>query len=352
MDGRDVTANYVYLSWWFKTNQNLASAGSNKFLRMNQGGDGDITNTLTWAQLGTDDVSYVYRTGCSACTGGGHADYCGCDQCSGSTCTVYDGSAPSANTWHFFEAWFDNTGSRKWHLRIDNSACADATFTETGIYFNYVWKIGMDAGGSPALAQTSFLDDIYVDTAWSRVLIGDASTYANCTHFEMQPPTVWNANGQSIAVTVNQGSLPSSPTKSYVYVVASDGSYNASGYEVAFGDGGGDTTPDQFTFTDITGAARSTVYTSNQITVAGIDATADVTITGGTYSKNGGAYTANAGTCVVGDTFTVRQTSSASYSTTTNAILTIGGVSDTYSVTTGAQTPVISGCTISGGSVQ
>lgn len=102
-------------------------------------------------------------------------------------------------------------------------------------------------------------------------------------------------------------------------------------------DGGGgedDTAPDEFTFTDVSNASLSTQYTSNTITVAGIDASTTVIITGGTYSKNGAAYTSDAGTAVVGDTFTVRHTSSAYYSTATNTVLTIGGISDTYTTTT------------------
>ena len=120
-----------------------------------------------------------------------------------------------------------------------------------------------------------------------------------------------------------------------------DGTITASGEEI-------DTTPTQFTLTDITGATRSTVYTSNQIIVAGINSAATVTITNGTYSKNGGAYTSNSGTAVLGDTFTVRHTSSASYSTAVSTVLTIGGVSDTYTTTTladpGDATPPV--CTI------
>ncbi len=94
---------------------------------------------------------------------------------------------------------------------------------------------------------------------------------------------------------------------------------------------------DAFVFTDVTGATQSTVYTSNTITVAGIDGTGitnPVTITGGEYSKNGGAYTSAATTAVNGDTFAVRQTSSASFSTAGNVVLTIGTTSDTYTVTT------------------
>jgi hypothetical protein len=97
-----------------------------------------------------------------------------------------------------------------------------------------------------------------------------------------------------------------------------------------------DTTPDAFTFTDQTDAAVSTVYTSNSITVAGINAPATVTITGGEYSKNGGAWTSAAGSANLGDQFRVRHTSSAAFSTATNTALTIGGVSDTFTTTTAA----------------
>jgi hypothetical protein len=95
-----------------------------------------------------------------------------------------------------------------------------------------------------------------------------------------------------------------------------------------------DMTPNQFTFTDQTGAALSTVITSNAITVTGITSTTPISITGGEYSINGGPYTSADGTVNPEDTVTVQQTSSGNYSTTTDATLTIGGISDTFSVTT------------------
>ncbi|MDP4028897.1 MAG: choice-of-anchor D domain-containing protein, partial [Gallionella sp.] len=98
-----------------------------------------------------------------------------------------------------------------------------------------------------------------------------------------------------------------------------------------------DTTPTAFTFTAQTGAALSSVATSDTITVAGINSAANISIAGGTYSKNGGAYTAVAGTVNNGDTVTLQQTSSASFSTLTTATLTIGGVAGTFDVTTLAQ---------------
>jgi hypothetical protein len=99
-----------------------------------------------------------------------------------------------------------------------------------------------------------------------------------------------------------------------------------------------DTEPDAFSFTDVTGAVLSTVYTSAAITVGGIDAAAAITVTGGTYDINAsGAFTSDAGTVENGDTVRARGTSSGSYETAVNVAVTIGGVSDTFTITTQAE---------------
>lgn len=103
-----------------------------------------------------------------------------------------------------------------------------------------------------------------------------------------------------------------------------------------------DTTPDAFTFADVADAERSTVYTSNIVTIAGINAAAAVSVTGGEYRKNGGAWTTSAGTVVAGDTLQVRGTSSASYTADVNVTLTVGGVADTYTITTKADPVAVS----------
>jgi hypothetical protein len=111
-----------------------------------------------------------------------------------------------------------------------------------------------------------------------------------------------------------------------------------------------DETPDNFSFTDVTAVTPSTQQTSNTITVAGLGAAVSVavSITGGTYSKNGAAYTSDPGTAENGDTFAVRHTSSGSYSTAVNTELTIGGVADTFTSTTHAnQAPAFDGPSIS-----
>ena len=100
-----------------------------------------------------------------------------------------------------------------------------------------------------------------------------------------------------------------------------------------------DTTPDAFSFADQTDVALSTVVTSNEITVSGINASTPISVTGGKYSINSGAYTATAGTVNNGDKVKVQHTSSASYATKIDTLLTIGGVSDTFTSTTKAAAP-------------
>lgn len=100
-----------------------------------------------------------------------------------------------------------------------------------------------------------------------------------------------------------------------------------------------DSTPDPFTFTDQTGVALSTMIESALITVSDINTVSTLSVTGGEYAINGGAYTAVAGTVVNGDTVKVHHTSSASNSTAVDTILTIGGVSDTFTSTTLAAVP-------------
>lgn len=95
-----------------------------------------------------------------------------------------------------------------------------------------------------------------------------------------------------------------------------------------------DTTPDAYSFSDVTWATVSTQYISNSINITGINAPTPISISLWEYSINGGAYTSVAGTISNNDSVRVRLTSSASNSTAVVANLTVWGVSDWYSVTT------------------
>ena len=101
---------------------------------------------------------------------------------------------------------------------------------------------------------------------------------------------------------------------------------------------GDDTTPSAFSFTDVTNVVISTVTTSAPVTLAGLTAPTTITVAGASalYSINGGTYVSTAGTVQNGNVIRARVTSSASANTAVTATVTIGGVSDVYSVTTAA----------------
>jgi len=95
------------------------------------------------------------------------------------------------------------------------------------------------------------------------------------------------------------------------------------------------TTPTAFSFTDVTGVEPATLTESDAITIAGIEIDIPISITGGEYSINSGAYTSTTGTVSPDDSVTVRATS-ATFDGVVNVVLTAGGVSDTFSITTRA----------------
>jgi hypothetical protein len=100
----------------------------------------------------------------------------------------------------------------------------------------------------------------------------------------------------------------------------------------------GDTCPNNFNFGDVTGATLSTSYTSNVVNIFGINIATPISITGGEYSINGGAFTSSAGTVNNNDIVEVRQTSSANPSTLTVATLTVGCRVVPFNVTTAGTT--------------
>ena len=100
-----------------------------------------------------------------------------------------------------------------------------------------------------------------------------------------------------------------------------------------------DTTPLPFSFAAKTGVAPGAVVISDSIVVLGINAPAAITVSGGEYAINNGAFTSLIGAVVNdGDTVRLRQTASNLPATTTTATLSIDSVSADFRVTTAAST--------------
>jgi len=154
------------------------------------------------------------------------------------------------------------------------------------------------------------------------------------------PKHVWakgvvNRSGKPVRVRVKRGRLNLSKEMAVI-------TYTSPGLGIT----NPDTTPDAFTFTDQTGVTLSTVVTSAPITVTGISLSTTISISGTNnpeYQINSEPWTNVAGTVQDQDSVKVRHTSSAFNGIGIDTVLTIGGVSDTFTSITvgGVGAPVI-----------
>lgn len=97
-----------------------------------------------------------------------------------------------------------------------------------------------------------------------------------------------------------------------------------------------DSTPYPYAFTDVTNSERNLQTESGTALITDIEIPVAISIVGGQYQINGGAWTSADGTVENGDLVKVRITSSSAWSTAVNTTLTAGGISDTFTVTTRA----------------
>lgn len=156
------------------------------------------------------------------------------------------------NTWHNVQVLYGDSGldqaNGTMKLWVDGVLRDSMTTVVTNVGSDgsatdkRPYVIGFYDSWAPSDASVSnmygYYGDIYVDNNWSRVELGDASTYVNTRHREIQIPTAWGAS--SVSVKINQGSFGSGQI-GYLYVTDSLGRVNANGFPVTIG--GGTVTP-------------------------------------------------------------------------------------------------------------
>jgi len=74
-----------------------------------------------------------------------------------------------------------------------------------------------------------WVDDVYVDTTWARVILCNSENYSGCTKLAPQIPSAWSA--QSITITVNQGPIQDL-ANAYLYVIDANGNVNPFGFPI------------------------------------------------------------------------------------------------------------------------
>ena len=214
-------------------------------------------------------------------------------------------------------------------------------FTQSRGTTRYYWaKQGGVVSTSTAhvSAAVDQAPDSFSFTAVSNATAGSSHS-ATATMAGLLDPTTASATNGSVSPTTGivtgttitaSGTAPSSGSKTIVVTVG-----GVTGNFVISTATPSDTTPNAFSFNDVTGSNASTVNTSNTINISGIDAAATVTASGnGTVSVNGGSYT-NSTTITNGQSINVRLTSNATLGTSNfvETTINIGGVTDTWRVT-------------------
>jgi len=170
---------------------------------------------------------------------------------------------------------------------------------------------------TPPNGSHVYMTDMYADDTYSRVMLGNAPTFAASTHREILIPTAWSAT--SISAVVNQGTFAAGNT-TYLYVFDSSNMPNTSGYPVTIAAGSDDTTSPTAPI-GLTGTATS----ATAINLTWTAASDNVAVTGYRIFRNGnhvGTVTAPATTYT--DT---GLTTGTTYSYTVTAVDAAGNVS-------------------------
>ncbi|WP_374346914.1 WD40/YVTN/BNR-like repeat-containing protein [Chitinimonas sp.] len=184
-----------------------------------------------------------------------------------------------------------------------------------------------DAANWKRISALSFVPSAFAASAASRqqLFAGNASG------------EVWGSSDGGASWTQLPGSLPTSP----ISTMAVAGNSGAT-LLVANGSGVYQYQAPAISIPAIKDVPLSTVILSDEITITGLLAPTAVSISGGEYQINGGAFTNSAGTVVNGSRLRLRLTSSSSFSTATTANLTVGGKNYAFTVTTIKQTVLTS----------
>lgn len=196
-----------------------------------------------------------------------------------------------------------------------------------------------------AATPSSFTFDVVTDADINTQYTSNAITITGLSEEEYSLFTVTEGtiivNGKeqnSTTVTVDRNdSIVIKATSSSDYGITKSIEVGAGSYKTAFIiKTGEDRVPDTFSFNDISNADLSTTYTSNTITISGIGygIYLDASVAGGKLYLNGVLQSDNNISVTNGDTVKLQATTESGYSKTTEAVFSVDGLEDTFSVTT------------------
>lgn len=207
----------LYVSWWYRPSMDPGGGepeGANKFIRI-WDNDGAERSYVSWTHM--------------------HIGYSGSER-TGWRSFTQDGRV---GRWNRMEIIVDAERGTVRHYvngvyqRVSHSSVGEfdiddyekrPEFADLGLN---VAVLGFDHGLTSYGAMVTDFGEIYIDTTRARVEIGDAPTWAETRHREIQLPTAWSDG--SIEVTLQEGSLEGLSGR-YLYVIDAEGNVNEEGF--------------------------------------------------------------------------------------------------------------------------
>ncbi len=188
----------VYMDWWVRVHQYDNASRNWKPYRLYGAGDTMQTNAVVMCN----------GTGMSVETGSGGGSF------------WWEGGGFANNQWQHYQVLLKASSSAgsadgvvkqyvNGKLVSDHSGVVTRSSTSqwSQIRIGHYWASdGVPECGANGGADI-YLDNVYVDTTWAHVELGNASTYAGSTVREIQVPTSWSST--QVSFNVNTGSFAS-----------------------------------------------------------------------------------------------------------------------------------------------
>ena len=134
-------------------------------------------------------------------------------------------------------------------------------------------------------------------------------------------------NGDLVRVRVLSSNFPLATTTATLSIDTVSAAFSVTTQAI-------DSTPDAFSFGSSSGARLGTVVESAPVVISGINVYARITVAGGEYSIDGGAFTSSPGLVHSGESVRVRGRAALLLNTARTVTATIGGVSGSFVITT------------------
>lgn len=197
----------------------------------------------------------------------------------------------------------------------------------TAFFGDLIFTTSNDGANTPGNETLQFV----AGTSFSAPMVAGAVALMRSVDSSLTPSSIeaiLKNTAREFPTNITDGARPCTPEN------CGAGILDLQGAVVAAGQGGLDSTPNPFEFTAQTGVATNTAVESNSVVITGIDVPTTISVSGGAYSIENSAYTEADGVITAEQSVKLRVTSSPSFSTTTSATLTIGGVGAEFSVST------------------